>query len=201
MFHVLCYVLRECMIYTLSGKISYKNNDFLVVEVAGIGYQVFVTTGMMRFVEQGQEIKLFTHQYVREDALNLYGFSTKNELVFFEQLLGISGIGPKSALGVLGVAPVEELQTAIQKGDTHFLTKVSGIGKKTAERVVLELRDKLVESDGEQSGAGATRSEEIEALEGLGYSASDAREALVHVPADITDVAERVKAALQILGK
>ncbi|OIP80211.1 MAG: Holliday junction branch migration protein RuvA [Parcubacteria group bacterium CG08_land_8_20_14_0_20_48_21] len=192
------------MIYTLFGTITHKNDRFLVVEASQVGYQVFVTDRALRDSVVGKELMLFTHQHVREDALLLYGFAAQDELIFFEQLLSISGIGPKSALGVMGVASVADLRAAIQKGDTHFLTRISGIGKKTAERVTLELRGKLTESSGSGVGTsemGGTMGEEIEALEGLGYSVSSAREALAYVSAEVTDVAERVKAALQILSK
>jgi Holliday junction DNA helicase RuvA len=143
---------------------------------------------------------------VREDAQELYGFRKVEELDMFELLLTISGIGPKSALGVLSIANVADIKESISRGDSSLLTKVSGIGKKTAERVVLELRGKVGEvlevSTGKRKGMGiVASSEEIDALEALGYSLMQAREALQAIDPKIKDSGERIKAALKNLGR
>ena len=135
--------------------------------------------------------------------MSMYGFFERQELELFEMLIGISGVGPKSAIGVLSVASVDALKSAIASGDTSYLTKVSGIGKKNAEKIVLELRDKL----GGPGGSGGTetgRKEEvdaIEALKSLGYSQREAREALKDVADSVKGTSHRVKAALKNLGK
>jgi Holliday junction DNA helicase RuvA len=176
----------------------------VIIEVNNIGYQVFVGPVICAELETGKEAKLYTHQYVREDALNLYGFRSMEELEMFELLLSISGIGPKSALGVLSVGSVEDIKESISRGDPALLTKVSGIGRKTAERVILELREKvghLYLGKKTVGGTGLASGDEIDALMALGYSMQQAREALRAVDSKIKDSGERIKAALKNLGK
>ena len=138
---------------------------------------------------------------VRENSSVIDAFWEKEKLTFFEMLIDVSGIGAKSALGILGLASTEMLRKAIGGGDTSYLTKVSGIGKKTAEKIVLELRDKLSMYK-EEGGAGALREESdvLEALQSLGYSAGEAREALRHIDKKIEDTGEKVKQTLKILA-
>jgi len=143
------------MVSFLRGKILNKGQGYIIVEVNNIGYQVFVNPIMFADFDVGQAVEIYTHQYVREDALDLYGFKSLEELEMFELLLSISGIGPKSALGVLSVASVADIKESISRGDSSLLTKVSGIGRKTAERVVLELREKISETtDNRQQAIG-----------------------------------------------
>lgn len=173
------------------------------MNVAGVGYKIFAAQDTLQKIpEKGAKVKLWTHQHVREDAVSLYGFLYFSELELFEVLIGISGIGPKSALGVLGVAPVDTLKKAIAAGDTSYLTRVSGIGKKMAEKIVLELREKM-------AGRGVTvdapelksEADALEALMALGYTQRDAREALNMVSQEVTEVGERVRAALKKMDK
>ncbi|MDZ4284431.1 MAG: Holliday junction branch migration protein RuvA, partial [Patescibacteria group bacterium] len=145
------------------------------------------------------EVSLWTHLVVRDDALELFGFRERDELSLFERLISVSGIGPKSALAILDLAPVETLRSAIARGDTSYLTKVSGIGKKTAQKIVLELRDSLA-SAREADSAGEDYGDVIDALTTLGYSAREAREALKKMPPSTADTSERIKAALKTLG-
>ena len=175
----------------------------MIIEVNNIGYQVFVGSVIYAELKTGKEAKLYTHQYVREDALNLYGFRSMEELEMFELLLSISGIGPKSALGVLSVGSVEDIRESISRGDSVLLTKVSGIGRKTAERVILELREKIPAASRGQAGrgSGSFSGDEIDALMALGYSMQQAREALRAVDAKIKDSGERIKEALKKLGR
>ncbi len=194
------------MISFIKGKIINKGQGFIVVEVNNIGYKMFVNPTKYTELEIGQEIEVYTHQYVREDALDLYGFKSMEELEIFELLISISGIGPKSALGVLAIANMAEIKESIIRGDSALLTKVSGIGRKTAERIVLELREKIKQTiDGRQQivdgGDGMIRADEIDALMALGYSMSQAREALNQVDANINDSSERIKQALKGLNK
>lgn len=191
------------MISYLDGKILNKGEGYVIIEVNNIGYQVFVGPVIYAELEMGKEAKLYTHQYVREDALNLYGFRSIEELEMFELLLSISGIGPKSALGVLSVGSVEDIRESISRGDSALLTKVSGIGRKTAERVILELREKVHSANSGQvgRGSGLFSGDEIDALMALGYSMQQAREALRAVEPKIKDSGERIKEALKNLGK
>src|SRR3989344_4361691 len=190
------------MISFLDGKIEFKAEKFVIVNVAGVGYKVFVGHETLNKIpEKDSNVKIWTHQYVREDSLELYGFLNFAELDLFEILIGISGIGPKGALGVSGVAPVDTLKKAIASGDTSYLTRVSGIGRKTAEKIVLELKEKM-------AGKGVTvnapelkdEADALEALVSLGYTQKDARDALAG--SDSAKNAEaRIKAALAKLGR
>jgi Holliday junction DNA helicase RuvA len=155
-------------------------------------------------MEAGQEIEVYTHQHVREDALDLYGFRSLEEMEFFELLLSVSGIGPKSALGVLAVASIDDIKESIVRGDSELLTKVSGIGRKTAERVVLELKEKigrLTSIIGEKGDVISSNGDEIDALMVLGYSMQQARDALRKVGSEIKDSGERIREALKKIGK
>jgi len=192
------------MISYLKGKIKHKGNGFVILEVNNIGYQVFSLPLFYADLSINQDVEFYTYQQVREDALNLYGFKSTEELELFELLLSISGIGPRSALGVMSIATVADIKESIGRGDPALLTKVSGIGRKTAERVVLELREKISKlnvGDGKLSGDLLGSSDEIDALMALGYSLSQAREALNNVDAKIKDSGERIRQALKKLGK
>jgi Holliday junction DNA helicase RuvA len=191
------------MIALLEGKIEFKGEKFILIVVNGVGYKVFVGSETLRKIpEKGGQVKLWTHQYVREDAVELYGFLNFAELEFFETLINVPGIGPKGGLGILGIAPLDILKKAIAAGDTSYLTRVSGIGKKTAEKIVLELKDKL-------AGKGVTieapelteEADALEALMQLGYSQREAREALANVPQEVKSVERRIREALKRLGK
>ena len=192
------------MISYLKGKIKHKGSGFVILEVNNIGYQIFISPLFYADLKFGQEVELYTYQQVREDALNLYGFRNMAEQEMFELLLSISGIGPKSALGVMSIATVADIKESIGRGDPALLTKVSGIGRKTAERVVLELREKIGKlniGDSKLSGDLLGSSDEIDALMALGYSLSQARESLNNVDAKIKDSGERIRQALKKLGK
>jgi holliday junction DNA helicase RuvA len=189
------------MIAKIKGKIAYFKDNYVVVDVGGIGYKVFVTNFAMGKIAGSEEIEFYTHTYVREDILALYGFLTLDELGMFELLISISGIGPKAGIGILNIAEPRTIRTAIISGDSSILTRVSGVGKKTAERVILELSNKIAELPGEDQGMARADSEAIEALASLGYSVAEAREALKAVPESVKDVSERVRAALKGLGK
>ncbi len=191
------------MISCLEGKIEFKGEKFLVVNVNGVGYKVFIGPETLRRIpEKSGNVKIWSHQYVRENALELYGFLNYAELELFETLIEISGIGPKGALGILAVAPVDTLKKAIASGDTSYLTRVSGVGRKTAEKIVLELKEKL-------AGKGVTvtapelreEADALEALVSLGYNQQEARAALSGVAAEITSVAKKVREALKKIDK
>lgn len=191
------------MISFLKGKILYKLKNSIIIEVNNIGYTIFVRENFLNELKVGQELSVFTHQYVREDSLDLYGFKNLEELEFFELLISISGIGPKSALSVLAIAKLSDIKESIVRGDSHLLTKVSGIGKKIAERVVLELKDKLFKMGGDYDLSGNVdfSSDEIDALMALGYSVMEARDALNKVDKDIVDSGQRIKEALKKMSK
>jgi Holliday junction DNA helicase RuvA len=186
------------MIGSINGKIILKTEKFLIVETGGIGYKVSVSPDTLSKVKKTDgNIFLWIHTHVREDALDLYGFLDQEELEFFEMLINVSGIGPKGALSILGITSIETLRKAISIGDTSYLTKISGIGRKTAEKIVIELRDKV----GKEIPGSSLQVEldALEALKSLGYSAIEAREALKKVKPD-TDTNTKIREALKILG-
>jgi Holliday junction DNA helicase RuvA len=186
------------MIGSIKGKIILKKEKFLIVETGGVGYKINVSPDTLSKAKKiNEEVFLFIHTHVREDVLDLYGFLDYQELEFFEMLIGVSGIGPKGALAILGIATIETLKRAIGTGDTSYLTKISGIGKKTAEKIVIELRDKMGEVEKGSSMQGEL--DALEALKSLGYSQNEAREALKKVSTD-TNTNTKIREALKILG-
>lgn len=191
------------MISCLEGKVIFKGERFIVIDTNGVGYRVFSGPDVLRKAKKEETIKLWTHLHVKEDAMELYGFLEYAELDFFETLIQISGIGPKSALGVLAVAPLDTLKSAIASGETSYLTQVSGIGKKIAEKIILELRDKLgkIGFSGEENIFLKEEGDVFKALRTLGYSYEEAREAIKQLPPDISGTQNRVKEALKILSK
>jgi holliday junction DNA helicase RuvA len=193
------------MISFLAGKIQNKGRGYIILRTNDIGYKVFVNSVMFSDLSIGGVAELYTYQYVKEDALDLYGFRSMDELEMFELLISISGIGPKSALGVLTIASVGDIKETIAQGDPSLLIKVSGIGKKTAERVVLELRDKVADLfhlDKQAGGSGLSASgDEIDALMALGYTMQQARDALKQVNPEIKESGQRIKEALKKIGK
>jgi Holliday junction DNA helicase RuvA len=191
------------MISKLEGRVVFKDVRYAIVDVHGVGYKVFMSPeALAGFSTDSGPISLWTYLAVRENALDLYGFGTKTELDFFELLLGVSGIGPKSAQAILSGASGDTLATAVRSGDTSYLTKVSGIGRKNAEKIVLELRDKLGSIDETKNVSELKEaSDALEALQSLGYSLSESRDALKNVPETVAGTSKRVKEALKLLGK
>lgn len=192
------------MIAHLSGSLFFASERFIVLDVGGVGYKVRVTLDTLRAIREktSEKVSLWIHTVVREDALELYGFQNKEELELFEMLIGVSGIGPRSGLGILNIASVAHLKEAIVNGNATALTKVSGIGAKSAQKIILELRDKLGGAGDEISG-GALHEEHdtIEGLVALGFSERDARDALKKIPSDIKGPSARIKHALKQLGR
>lgn len=192
------------MISRLTGTIAHIDLKYIVLDVNGVGYKVATTADIMSKIGKDEkEITLWTYLAVRENAMDLYGFLSLAELNFFELLITISGIGPKTALGILNVASVHAIETAVQTGDTSHLTKVSGVGKKVAEKIVMELKDKVgtVAHTPESEKAMRGDADALEALKSLGYSQNEARDALKKVSKESTKTSDKVKEALKILGK
>ena len=172
-----------------------------MLDVGGVGYRVFAAPAVFKKITQPeQKIKLWIHLHVREDALEMYGFTEYPELDFFENLIKVSGIGPKTALNVLAVAPVDVLKKAIAAGQTSYLTKVSGIGRKIAEKIVVELKDKIGWAEDGVFAAGQDDVDVLEALKSLGYSLAEAREAIKMIPGETKGAQNRLKESLKILS-
>jgi Holliday junction DNA helicase RuvA len=196
------------VIASLDGVVGSIAVDSVVLEVGGLGYRVFASPAIVSQALQGGRLKLHTYHLVREDQQALYGFRTTEELGFFNLLLTVTGVGPKVALAIVGSRPTADLQLAILQQDQAVLTSIPGIGKKLAERVIFELKEKVAAAGtaaaaslGERGGT-AGESEIVAALQALGYSLAEARgaaqEAVATVPVT-APLEERVKAALRTL--
>lgn len=190
------------MIARLTGTVARMSVGYAVLDVNGVGYKVFLTprsTERVSIASRQGPVTLEIHHVVREDVSDLFGFHDLEELDMFELLLTLSGVGPKSALSILSAADPEAIRHAVTHDDAGYLTKLSGVGKKTAEKIVLGLRDKLGAIVGEKGSAGSS-SLVIDALLSLGYSAEDARDALKRV--DVSKTAEeQVREALRLLAR
>ena len=185
------------MIASVEGRVAAVSADSLVIEVGGIGYQVFASPAIISTAVAGSTLKLHTFHLVREDQQALYGFRSVEDLGFFTLLLTVNGVGPKVALAIVGSRPTPDLQLAIMAQDQAVLVSIPGIGKKLAERIIFELKEKVA-----AAGLGAAESEVVAALQALGYSLAEAREASRIALADATiggTLEDRVKAALRTL--
>ena len=191
------------MIAAVTGRLESRSTDSVVINVGGVGFLVHVPASTARDCgEIGDTLALYTHLYVREDALNLYGFRTPAERDFFGRLLGVSGIGPKAALSLLSALPLTELEQAIVAGRVDALTRVPGIGAKTASRLILELKGKLDLSHTEvRRPAAAGDSDVLAALTTLGYPLAAAQEAVQGLPADPSlATGDKIRLALRYLS-
>jgi Holliday junction DNA helicase RuvA len=198
------------MIASLDGVVGAVAADWLVLEVGGVGYRVFAAPAVLAAAEPGRRLRLHTHHLVREDLQALYGFRTHDERGFFGLLLTVTGVGPKVALGLLGSRPVADLQLAILADDQALLTAVPGVGKRLAARIVLELREKVAAAGvaaaipgGAGAGSLPAEGDVVGALQALGYTLAEAREATRHARAGGTgggSLEDRVKAALRSLS-
>lgn len=192
------------MISHINGTVLSQESGYVVIDVSGIGYKVFITsetTELIRSMGEKANVSLHTYLAVRENSLDLYGFTEAEERSFFEMLISISGIGPKSAISILSIANLQTLKDAVISQDISYLTRVSGIGKKSAQKIVLELNDKISVIDQEKSMSLSGDLDTIEALISLGYSATEARDALKEVSKEIEGTNNRLKAALKLIGK
>src|SRR5262245_16750722 len=198
------------MIASVEGKVGAVTGESLVIEVGGIGYQVFAAPAILSTAQPGSTIKLHTYHLVREDQQALYGFRTAEDLGFFNLLLTVTGVGPKVALAIVGSRPTPDLQLAIMAQDQAVLVSIPGIGEKLADRIIFELQEKVAGAGVAASsvpgaaGIGAAESEVVAALQALGYSLAEAREASRIALADPTiggTLEDRVKAALRSLAR
>ena len=194
------------MIASVEGKVAAIAADSIVIEVGGIGYRVFAAPSVIASAIAGKELKLHTYHLVREDQQALFGFRTSEELGFFNLLLTVTGVGPKVAMAIVGSRPAADLQLAILQQDQAVLTSIPGIGKKLAERIIFELKEK-VSAAGVAAGSSAavttaSEGEVVAALQALGYSLGEAREAsrlALNDPGVGAGLEDRVKAALRTL--
>jgi Holliday junction DNA helicase RuvA len=188
------------MIATLRGEISQIEENAIVMEVGGVGLRVFVPAPVRTRLKVGEALLLFTHLVVREDALTLYGFESQGDRELFNLLLGVDGVGPKVALSVLSAMSVDAIQRAVFAEEADILSRVPGVGKKTAQKMALHLKDKLKPTDAlaRVAAMSDTDGEVLAALTALGYSVIEAQTALQSIPKDAPDdVEERLRLALQ----
>jgi holliday junction DNA helicase RuvA len=187
------------MIQSISGNLKAKHVGYIVIDVSGVGLKIATSNSVFDNLPNiGENLSIFTYLHVREDSLELYGFSDGKELDLFENLIGISGVGPKSALGILSITTTDRLVAAIKGGKADLITKVSGIGKKTAARIVLELKDKLKTSGSPHLVSLMESDVELEeTLVSLGYTKVQAKEAIEKINPDTKGFKNRLKEALK----
>lgn len=200
------------MIGYVRGIVTHLFNECCYVDVHGVGYRVYIAGSTRQHLQEGQEVTLFTYTNVREDAIQLYGFATEEEYDLFILLLSVSGIGPKVGLGILSGMDPQSFKIAVLQGQVAVLTKLPGIGKKSAERLVLELKDKISKLGATVSPVGqrlapltvapqGALQEVSDALLGLGYSESEIKEVVANLNEADQDVSALLKQALVALGK
>ncbi len=191
------------MIRTLRGTLTEAQGSICVIDVGGVGYMIRMTAAALAKLapQMGSETTILTHLIVREDALELFGFWEEEERTLFERLLEVPGVGPRSALSILGLGDALSLARAIGRGDSAYLTQVAGIGKKSAEKIIVTLRDKLAESGLGDDMHDSFDADALGALRTLGYSLEEAREALKAVSSGAHTSEEKIRAALRMLGK
>lgn len=194
------------MISYIKGTLAQRGESYIILETGGIGYQIFVSAGFLsKMPEAGKEMKIFTYMSVKEDGISLFGFSSKEEQEMFLKLLTVGGVGPKGALGFLSQLTPQEIVMAILSADAKTLSKAPGVGKKTAQRVILELKDKCTTEDAmaipmemvDGGAVGGAKFEAIEAMTALGYSRSEAAKAVGMVAAEGMTTENILKAALK----
>lgn len=200
------------MFYSLTGTYEYFETGFAVINCGGVGFKCLTTLNTLRALgEIGEAVTLYTHLNVREDALDLFGFATQDELSCFKKILGVSGVGPKMALAILSEMSPQSLASVVASGNTHMLTKVSGVGSKTAQRIILELKDKLSfqSADGTAvKGPAASAVIDISAVEdavtaltALGFSKNEASSAAAKCADGADNVEEIIRRSLKLLSK
>ncbi len=191
------------MIGTLKGTIEYREDPYLIVDVNGVGYKVLVpVTVLAKITGLGEEIKLFTHTHVREDLLELYGFSDHSDLKLFEYLISVNGVGCRTASGIFSVGNRSEIIQAIIGADVTFFTSVPRLGKKNAQKIIIELKNKIGGGeDLDLSADGQDNNEVIAALKVFGFSVSESQDAIRALQGKGETVEEKIRLALKYLGK
>lgn len=191
------------MIGTLRGTVEYREDQFLIIDVNGVGYRVLVSASVLSKIDGiGESIKLYTHTHVREDILELYGFTQPQDLKLFKYLISVSGIGCKTALAVYSVGTRKEIIQAIVGNDVAFFTSVPRLGKKNAQKIIIELKNKLGgEEDLDLSQDGSDTQEVISALKNFGFTPLEARGAIKALKGAGETVGDKVRLALKYLGK
>lgn len=191
------------MIALLRGTVEFRGDNGIIIDVNGVGYYVHLPSPVLNSVgREGSNVVLYTYQHVRENELSLYGFSSLDQRELFQQLLTVSGIGPRVAIGLLSTLAPDRLRLAIAEGNTAVLTSAPGVGKRTAERLILDLKDKIELGELVPAGEfGPADTEVLSALESLGYSRSEAQEAVRHLPDGDLSLEEKITEALRYFAQ
>ena len=194
------------MFYYIKGPVAYKGADFMVIDAGGVGYKIYTSDYTLQKASVNSEFKAYTYLHIREDIFDIYGFATSEELSTFEMLISVSGVGPKAALAVLSGMTPDKFALAVIHSDIKAITAAQGVGKKIAERIIVELKDKISRELGSAPGfngvsetAPETADEAVNALMVLGYSALEAKGAVIAVKDSCSTVEDIIKKALTIL--
>lgn len=190
------------MISYLKGKIIAKNDKTIILKTNNVGYKIFLGENFLSKIQKNNELEIFTYLFWREDKINLYGFSENGQLAFFEKLISVSGVGPRSALHLLDIVGIKNIQQAIFGNQADILTQAKGLGKKTAQRIILELKNRLPNVDKISAIPDIPENAEaVSALVNLGYNPNDARKIINQLPPEIKSVSEKIKTALKKMGR
>lgn len=191
------------MIAALKGIVEFRHDPHLIVDVNGVGYKVYGTQSILAKAVAGEPIKLYTYTHVRDDLLELYGFAEYEDLRLFEYLISVSGIGPKTAIGIFSIGSRSDIVRAIINGDVAFFTAVPRLGKKNAQKLIIELKSKLGSTEDLDitSAAGIESDDVVVALKGFGFSSAEAYVALHSIKAEGLSTSEKIRLALKHLGK
>lgn len=191
------------MIRLLKGVIELQDGPHLLIDVNGVGYHVYATQDLLSKSSIGDSVKVFTYTHVREDLLELYGFGALEDLKLFEQLLNVSGIGPKTAIGIFAVGTRERIMNAIATNDVAFFSSVPRLGKKNAQKLIIELKNKLGSLEELEMGSTALQAdgEVVEALKSFGFTVREAQEVVRKLDPNVDNVSEKIRLALKYLGK
>jgi Holliday junction DNA helicase RuvA len=200
---ILCLSKGVCLIYYLSGKLTKKEINYVVIDISGIGYKVSVSyLDFEKMPDINQSVKLFIHHHLRENEETLWGFLAEKSKDMFELLISISGVGPKAAITILSRANSSEIENAILQSDTALFSSIPGIGAKTSNRIIVDLKGKVSPDDlAKMSDLNPQNIEIIDALISLGYQRKDARIAVENIPKDLKSSEEKIKAALGFFNK
>lgn len=185
------------MIAFLKGKTLSVNENFIVIDVSGVGYKVYTTLPLLLSITNDQELSLYIHSHIREDQFTLYGFSDSSDIFLFEKLLSVSGIGPKSALAMMSIHSPTSIANAVEQGNASLLSGIPGVGKKTIEKMIIELKGKLLQFRGKDESDAMY--EVRLALETLGYSSKEIQKVVQEISSEEKNTSTLIKEALQLL--
>ena len=189
------------MISYLEGKVQFIRSSYVTINVSGVGYKVGIGPNLASKLRPDENVSVYIYTQVREDILALYGFETLEELDLFELLISVSGIGPKAAMGILSAASADKIRTSIVNQDPTLLSSVSGVGKKTAEKVIVELKNKVGATGSLFDGSGGKAEDVYEALIQLGFKPNEARDSIASMPVDCVETEKQLKYCLTSLNK